>query len=213
VNALFLTAALLIGASPLPDGSLIFIDNSNQFVELYTGSSTTHVAVVVRDQGEAWVYEATPAEVRKVTLDAYYAELGRINQRRDDDDKVRAWLVRPRHPYNDQQVAALRKSLESQVGRRYSVKGYVRGESDGIHCAELAASALCAAGVCQIERCQDESPAELLARVEESSIPKALLTLPEPEEQEDWCARSQRDWAGFTNWCRWSCWETWTFCW
>jgi DNA-binding CsgD family transcriptional regulator len=44
VNALLVTAALFLGASPVEDGSLLFLENSNQFVELYTRSEITHVA-------------------------------------------------------------------------------------------------------------------------------------------------------------------------
>ena len=213
MNACILLAALWCGPPVVEDGSLLFLENSNQFVELYTGSDVTHVAVLLNHAGEPWVYEATPSEVRRVLLDDYYDELARLNQRRSDSQKIRITLVRPRDAYRDEQVTALREMLKSQLGRRYSVKGYVRGKSDGIHCAELAARALCAASVLSLDRCQAESPATLLEKVKPVSRPLATIALAEPQAQLDWCTRSQQHWSSFGNWCQWSCWEAWTFCW
>src|SRR5690606_18782057 len=142
-------------APTVEDGSLLFLENSNRFVELFTGDGVTHVAVVLHDGGTPYVYEATPGEVRRVPLKAYYAELGRINQGRDNDRKIRAWLAQPAEPLSAREVAAMRGYLNSQIGRRYSVKGYVRGSSDGIHCAEYAAQALVKASQLELQRCQD----------------------------------------------------------
>jgi hypothetical protein len=213
MNALLLAAALFFGANSVPDGTLLFLDNSNMFVELYTGSETTHVAVVLNDRGEPWVYEATPHEVRKLALDDYYAELGKLNQRRKESKKIRVHMVRPRETYSAEEVAAMRGWLESQLGRRYSVKGYVRGQSDGIHCAELAAHTLCTSGALNLDRCQDESPASLYKKMQPCSLPSASITIEEPEERDTWCERSWSDWKAYGMWCKWSSWEAWTFCW
>jgi hypothetical protein len=213
VNALLLSAALLLGAAPIADGSLLFLENSNQFVELYTGSETTHVAVILHDKEQPWVYEATPGEVRKLTFDAYRSELGELNKRRGEKRKIRAVLVESSTPYSEPQITAMRELLESQIGRRYSIKGHVRGRSDGIHCAELAARALCAASVLKIERCQAESPATLLERVKPQAQPLTTLVIKEPEERPSWAARRWNDISAFAGWCQWSCWESWTWCW
>lgn len=213
MNAVLLTAALLLGAAPMADGSLLFLENSNQFVELYTGSETTHVAVILHEQEQPWVYEATPGEVRKLTFATYRAELGELNKRRGEKRKIRAVLVEPSQPYSAEQITAMRELLESQIGRRYSVKGHVRGRSDGIHCAELAARALCAASVLKIERCQAESPATLLARVKPQAQAFTTLTIEEPAERPSWAKRRWNDVSAFTGWCQWSCWESWTWCW
>ena len=189
MNAVLLTAALLLGAAPVADGSLLFLENSNQFVELYTGSETTHVAVIIHSQEQPWVYEATPGEVRKLPLDDYRAELGKLNERRGEQRKIRAVLVEPRTAYSSQQITAMRELLEAQLGRRYSIKGHVRGRSDGIHCAELAARALCTASVLKIERCQAESPASLLAKVKPQAQPFTTLAIDEPDERPSWTTR------------------------
>ncbi len=213
MNAVLLTAALLLGAAPMADGSLLFLENSNQFVELYTGSETTHVAVVLHEQEQPWVYEATPGEVRKLTFAAYRTELGELNKRRGEKRKIRAVLVEPNKPYSAEQITAMRELLESQIGRRYSIKGHVHGHSDGIHCAELASRALCAASVLKIERCQAESPASLLAKVKPQAQPFTTLAIDEPGERPSWAARRWNDASAFTGWCQWSCWESWTWCW
>ena len=71
MNAIFLAAALVCANAELPDGSLIFLERSNRIVELYTSGKITHVGVVLNDEGEAWVYEATPGKVRRVRVAQY----------------------------------------------------------------------------------------------------------------------------------------------
>jgi hypothetical protein len=213
VNAWILLAALWCGPPAIEDGSLLFLENSNRFVEIYTSSTITHVAVVMHEGSEPWVYEATPSEVRRIKLEEYYEELGKLNQRRRDDEKIRVWLARPRTPYKAQQRTAINELLKAQVGRRYSIKGYVRGQSDGIHCAELAARALCAASVLELDNCQQVSPAVLHQKMVPLSQSLTTIAIAEPTEKPGWYQRTSSDAAGYCNWCRWSCWETWMFCW
>ncbi|HTN74952.1 MAG TPA: hypothetical protein VL096_06885 [Pirellulaceae bacterium] len=213
MNVWLLAAALFCGPPPVEDGSLLFLENSNQFVELYTGSEITHVAMLINVDGEPWVYEATPSVVRGLTWTDYYAELGELNKRRAEAQKIRVWLVRPRSPYKPEQVTALRESMQAQVGRRYSVKSYVRGKSDGIHCAELATRALCAASVLTVDQPQSECPSTLLEKIKPVSKPLAAIHITEPETRASWSERSWSNCAGFGSWCGWSCWEAWSFCW
>lgn len=211
--ALCLWMTLALGAPAAPDGTLLFLENSNLFVELYTGSDTTHVAIVMTEGDESWVYEATPHEVRKLKLAAYYEELALLNDRRGKKSQIRVTMAPPKQAYSAEQVAKMRAYLETQLERRYSIKGYVRGESDGIHCAELAARTLCSAGVLSIERCQDQSPAALLAKMKPLSSSLSTVAITAPVQQQGWCERSWERWSSFGNWCQWSCWEAWTFCW
>jgi hypothetical protein len=213
VNTLLLTAALLWGAPPVQDGSLLFLENSNRFVELYTGEGVTHVAVVLSEGNAAYVYEATPGEVRRIALDDYYAELGRLNQTRSANRKIRVWLAQPFEPYSEDDVVKMRTWLDSQLGRRYSVKSYVRGRSDGIHCAEYASQMLCKTSRLALERCQNESPGSLFEKVKPISRPLAVIQLEEPREQPSFSEQSAYRWNVFANWCQWSCWESLTFCW
>ena len=130
-------------AAELADGTLLFLENCSSVVERATHGEIAHVALVFGENGQRWVYEATPARVRRVKLDDYLIDLARANQRRKEADEIRAFALRPVPEYTPDEVANMRTYLESQLGRRYSVKNYVRGKPyDGIHCAELTASTL-----------------------------------------------------------------------
>src|SRR4051794_15053392 len=119
---LFFFTASLLAADPLPDGSLLFLENCNKFVEVYTREEVGHVALVFRDDKTTWVYEATPDQVRRVTLDSYYDELARENLRRKK--QVRIVACRPKEPYSAAEIETMRGYLDKQLGRRYSVLNY-----------------------------------------------------------------------------------------
>src|SRR4030095_4695139 len=74
-----------------PDGALVFLENCNSVVEYSTRGKIGHVALAFSNGQETWIYEATPAKVRRVKSVEYYAELARLNQRRDADNKIRVW--------------------------------------------------------------------------------------------------------------------------
>src|SRR5688500_849745 len=146
MNTILLWSLVALGASPesvaaapkLEDGTLVFLENVNSVVEYSTRGKIGHVALAFTDGQEAYIYEATPAEVRRVKVAEYYAELARLNKRRDDDDQVRVWMLRPKKAYSPAEIAAMRKYLDGQIGRRYSLRSYVRGKpGDGSHSARL----------------------------------------------------------------------------
>ena len=211
MNPILLAVALLCANAELPDGSLIFLERSNRVVEFYTSGKITHVGVVLNDDREPWIYEATPDKVRRVRVEQYYAEIGALNQGRHE---VRICVVTPNNPYNDEQLTALRTYLDSQLNRRYSVKNYVRKKpGDGIHCAELAASSLAKTGRFDFGECYDESPQSVFDKVQSNhQIIADFRPEPPPRIDESWCTRSRKWWVGFCDWCSWSCYETWTFC-
>src|SRR5262245_41196382 len=135
--------SVAVGAASFPDGTLLFLENCNSVVEYTTRGEVAHVALVFHDRDDAWVYEATPGKVRRVKIEEYFVELARLNHRRDDDDQIRMLAARPKTAYTDEEVAKMRTYLDGQIGRRYSVKNYLRGKPyDGVHCAELASSTL-----------------------------------------------------------------------
>ena len=164
MNSLIVATVLLCATTPeLPDGSLIFLDHSNNIVERYTDAKTTHVAIVINDKDGAWVYEAQPPKVRKVKLSEFYDDIVRLKRKRK---KLRLWVYTPLEPYNDRQVKAMRDYLEQQVGRKYSIKSYLRGrELDGIHCSEMVSRALEKSQRFRIFNPARTSPGELLRRI------------------------------------------------
>lgn len=215
MNAIFLVASLVCSAQPLEDGTLLFLENANSVVKVATGDKVGHVAMLLTDDGKQWIYEATPARVRRVTPDAYYEEIARINARRDDEeDRIRVTALRPKQPYSEAEKEAIGEFLESQMGRRYSVLNYVKNkEGDGIHCAELAGGALNASGRYEFKQPRSIHPARFYELVEPTHQPAQTIALPEAAPKETWCQRADRRWGEIWRWTCWGCGEAWAFCW
>jgi hypothetical protein len=199
---------------PLPDGTLLFLENVSSAVEWTTRGEIGHVALVFHDGGTAWVYEATPAKVRRITRDEYVVELARLNQRRDDDELTRVLVLRPKTEYTPEQVEQMRAYLDAQIGRRYSVKNYVRGKPyDGVHCAELASNTLNQSGRYVFENCYKIHPQALYAAVLPTHAEPDELAIPQPATKDPWRVRASRRCSSWFTWCGWSFREAWLFCW
>ena len=195
------------------DGTLLFLANCNSIVERSTHGEIGHVALLFADGEQPWVYEATPGKVRRIELADYRAELARCNRRKNGDQRIEAVALEPIRPYTSGEIAAMRGYLDAQLGRRYSVKNYVRGKPfDGIHCAELASTALARSGRYSFQDFYKISPQQLYDSLLESHLSPQPVELPTPES-ESWCARSARRWRERFAWCGWSCREAWLFCW
>src|SRR5438093_7258137 len=85
---ILLTAAPRVRAAELADGTLLFLENCSSVVERSTHGEIAHVAMVFGDAGQRWVYEATPAKVRRVKLEDYLIDLARSNERRKANDRI-----------------------------------------------------------------------------------------------------------------------------
>ena len=212
MQAIILLTLSLSATSQIEDGSLLVFEHSNKPVAQATGSSITHVALVFQHGDANWVYEATPAKARRLSLAEYRLELGGLDRNRSEPSRVT--VLEPKYPYSELQIERMRAHAASQLGRRYSIKGYLRHkDSDGIHCAHLAAATLEAGGRFQFDEAYAISPGSLVAKIgplHKSPVP--LLVGPETKN-ETWCERSWTDWLNYGAWCRWACYETWTFCW
>lgn len=212
MSQLLLLAVLVPAAVDIPDGSLLVLKDSNKPVTRWTGSDITHVAVIVEHDNRKWVYEATPAKVRRVSLLNYCAEIAELNTRRKKQTRV--LMLKPKQPYTTNQLEVMRKYMTTQIGRRYSIKGYVRDRQvDGIHCAHFASSALSSTGRFEFpEEHFAISPAEFFDHVKSQHKPPVAITIKPRVAEESWCSRSCRQWGAFLSWCNWACYETWTFC-
>ena len=211
MTAYALAAMMLCGTTGLENGSLIVLENSNKPVAIQTNSKITHVAVLLQIGGNPWVYEATPDKVRCLPLSEYREELGQLNRWRRK--RTRMWVLAPKRPYSKQELIAMKSYMDAQLGRRYSVKGYVRGrEADGIHCAEFASTALERTGRINVEREFSVAPGFLVREVAAIHEPAVELPITAQKPQESWCSRAWERWANFNLWCRWACYETWMFC-
>ena len=200
---LVLVAALTSGVSPVTDGTVLFLENSNKLVSGATDSSVTHVAMVLLVSAEPWVYEATPAKVRRLPLPEYMKEVTRLNERRKKP--MRVFAVQPRRAYSKKEVEGMRKHLEAQLGRRYSVRGYVRDEpAEGVHCSELASITLNHSGRFRFTECHQITPARLANLLTAGYAKPMELTTPAPAKR-SWCQRTSECWGDFVSWCGWAC--------
>src|SRR5438132_890147 len=112
----FGAAAAASRAAELSDGTLLFLENCSSVVERTTHGEIAHVAMVFGDNGRRWVYEATPAKVRRVKLEDYLADLARSNQRRKGNDEIGVFALRPQPEYAPDEAAKMRAYLDSQLG-------------------------------------------------------------------------------------------------
>ena len=171
------------------------------------------MALAFADEEGSWIYEATPAKVRRVSVEQYYAELARLNERRDADDQVRVWALRPQATYADEEVTRMRSFLDSQIGRRYSIRNYVKREpADGIHCAELTAATLARSGRYNIDAGHKLHPTALFEALLPSHHAPEEISIAPLDAGEPWFVRAQRRWTEWFTWCGWSFQEAWSFC-
>jgi hypothetical protein len=214
LTLVLLATAATSNAVELLDGTLLFLENCSSVVERSTHGDIAHVALVFGEASERWVYEATPAKVRRVKLDDYLLDLARSNQRRKASDEIRVFALVPKPAYTAEETVKMRAFLDGQLGRRYSVKNYVRGKPyDGIHCAELTAGTLNASGRYAYSECHNINPQALYELVASTHAAPQRLVIPALEIDEPWYVRLQRRSIGWMTWCRWSCREAWLFLW
>lgn len=128
-------------ALAMEDGTLLFVENGQNLVECYTKSSYSHVAIVIDGQ----VYQAEPPRIRKEPVLDWFTNIAKYNE--GSGSPALVVVMAPDKPYSKEEIAKMREFLESQVGRRYSIRGYLRKvPGDGIHCAEMCSGALEASG-------------------------------------------------------------------
>jgi len=212
MQTLTIAALLLCGANEWESGSLVVFEDSNKVVAVWTDSDVTHLAMLMTVGGEPCIYEATPARVRCVPLARYCHELTLANGRRRDP--VRMWILEPKEPYQHDQLAQMHAYLNRQLGRRYSVKGYVRKRpAEGIHCAELASTALARGGCSDFSGPQTMSPGVVFERAKPLHRPPVEVDISARRGDASWCANSWERWFAFQSWCGWACYESFTFCW
>lgn len=184
-------------------GTLLFSEGDCLAVKCFTGSPYTHVATVVVNDDEAFVYDSqNGVGVRKLPLEDYLAAT------RPEELHV----LQPATPFSDKRAAAFIAALEHELGRPYSVAHYLIGKRvEGIHCAEYATDALIAAHVVKTKNPVRVSPASLrrgLLRYdlyyEDAAIEVVAEEAPRPPGR-NWCHELWLDtkdccigcWGGF----------------
>ncbi|MCA9109853.1 MAG: hypothetical protein KDA52_07910 [Planctomycetaceae bacterium] len=149
-------------APQLQTGSLLFSEGDCLAIRVYTASSYTHVAIVVIEQGQPFVYDSmNGAGVRKQSLTSYL-----IGQCPDE-----LHVYHPARPFTEEQGRGLARYLDSQLGRSYSVHHHLTGQrADGVHCAEYVTEALMSIELLHADRPWKVSPASLQTGITTAGI-------------------------------------------
>jgi hypothetical protein len=123
--------ALIFLLSSIPDGSIIFVENGSDIVKNITNSYLTHVAIVFNE----YVYESNHPKVKKTPVEKYL----KINKN--------IIILSSKVPYSNKEVKNMQRFAESQIGKKYSVKAYIRGiPAEGMHCSEYISEILIKSG-------------------------------------------------------------------
>jgi len=207
-------ALLLLGSTPqVESGSLLVLEGSNKPVRAFTNSQVTHVAILMHvGKNLTFVYEATPSRVRCVALKKFLAEIHTHDANRRTNTQV--WMMQPKRPYSQRELIRMNSYLNSQLGRRYSVKGYVRKrQADGIHCAEFASTALTHSGRFAFRQRYAIDPNELVQQVRSLHERPVRISVPNRQADSSFPTQTWRRWLDLQTWCSWACYEAWRFCW
>jgi hypothetical protein len=197
-------------ALAVEDGTLLFVENGQNLVECYTHSSYSHVAIVIDNQ----VYEAEPPRIHKEPLLDWFTKIAKYNEGAGSPALV--VVKSPDKPYSSEEIARMREFLEEQVGRRYSIRGYVRKvPGNGIHCAEMCAGALEASEKFSFpNENYTYSPGSLFdATAGYHQVGNKLYVRMKDEHRRTVASRWKDWWKHKGTMCGWSCVETMTFCW
>ena len=210
MNGLILMSALLTANPAVSDGTIVFLQKSNEVVEFYTGSDKTQVGIIFSDAKNRWVYEAAPGKVRRVRLPVYLRTIAESNQGRAEDISV--FLMAPKREYSQQDLYQMRHHLDMQLGKSYTIRHLVRGgKSDGYHCAQLVAEGLNKSERFGMKKPVELSPAQLLKLTSSQYGPGRKVSLAGLGTKRPWCQRTWSSWTDFGSWCRWSLGESWNF--
>lgn len=200
-----------VDASPrIEDGTILYVWNGNRIVQGYTDSKVTHVGLIININEEPYLYEADVPAVRRIAFRDYLAEVAYLNDGKDPSDQMRVHLIQPSIPYTGAQIEAMKEYLDSKVGLRYSIRGYLhkRAVDSGMHCAELATSALNATGRYTFINPPAVSPKSLIYYMLKTYGESQRVTILVPAKNRSWREKQQHWWARVCTWCGWSCVES-----
>ncbi|MCA9073411.1 MAG: hypothetical protein KDA93_00155 [Planctomycetaceae bacterium] len=140
-------------APQLQTGSLLFNEGDCLTIRVYTASPYTHVAIVVMEDEQPFVYDSmNGAGVRRQSLAEYL-----MTQSPDE-----LHVYHPSQPLTEEQGRGLTEYLDGQLGREYAVHHHLTGQRvKGVHCAEYVTDALMSIGLLYAERPSKVSPASL----------------------------------------------------
>lgn len=168
MHAIFLTLALVstpVDSYPSPDqaaasvvdqlqtGTLLFSEGDCLAVKAFTASQYTHVAAVVVEDDQAFVFDSQNGiGVRKMPFEEY------LSVTKPDE----LHILQPKHAFDAKRSNAFGSHLEKELGRPYAISHHLTGQRcEGLHCAEYATDALMTANIIKAKRPPRVSPATL----------------------------------------------------
>jgi hypothetical protein len=131
----------------LRDGSVLFWKGGPlaRPVLKRTGSDISHAAIILYEGSVPYLYEAVPPCVRRVRIDQYEREM---QTKAASSRRPFTWFImEPKEPYTLAQLDAMKRHADSQIGRRYMLRGWLRGvEARGIFCSEFVSDTVAKSG-------------------------------------------------------------------
>ncbi len=154
-------------AGTLQTGTLLFSEGDCLAVRVFSRGSFTHVAAVVMEDGQPFVFDSmNGVGVRRQPLVAYLAA----------ECPGEICVAHPRKPFSNQQAHDFRAHLQHELGRPYGIRHHLTGKrAEGVHCAEYVTDALQA---CEILRAK-EPPRVSPSSLAEGLFPTRLYTAPQ----------------------------------
>lgn len=181
-------------------GTLIFSQGDCLAVRMFTKSPYTHVAAVVIEDGQPYVYDSmNGVGVRRLSLDEYC----------QSECPNTLHIYRPRSAFSNRRSELFAEHLNSELGRPYGVKHHLTGDrAVGIHCAEYVMDAFAACRMMKADRPAKVSPDSLRQGVENAGLYRKVLVMevsqPIQEETGDnWCEQLWIDTKVCTSQCVW----------
>ena len=143
-------------------GTLLVSEGDCLAVRAYTQSPYTHVGAVVIRNGQPFVYDACKSSgVRCLTLANYLTS--------QIDTEVH--VLQPSKRLTEDGAGRFARRLDSQLGRPYSVRHHLTGETvDGVHCSEYVCDALAHCRLLKVRKAANVSPASLVLGVTRSGV-------------------------------------------
>lgn len=200
MHAIFLTltiASTPIAAYTTPDeaaaslveelqtGTLLFSEGDCLAVKAFTASPYTHVAAIVVEDNQAFVFDSqNGVGVRKLHFEEYLAVTR----------PAELHVLQPKHTFDEEQAEAFHSHLQKEVGRPYAISHHLTGQRcEGLHCAEYATDALMTASLISAKRPPRVSPHTLRSGLLKHNLYMVTKTVAIAEEEtapvkgRNWC--------------------------
>ncbi len=132
----------VVFAENFPDGTVVVFENGSYLnvIQRNTGGNKTHVAIILYDGKQAWVYESSKPNVHRYTMDEYFKHIEAIHKK---IPRLGVYFLKPKIPYTPAQLTSMKRYANAQLGRKFAIKSYLTGrQTNTIHCSEYVGNIL-----------------------------------------------------------------------